>query len=694
MRAPLAFRPAAVLVILSSCIAALPCTPVHAAHNPYGVHLLPVGGADIEKHLTWAHTLVGDGGHVKCLFMGIDARTTKPQDDWVRLVQGIYDRNMIPVLRLAGHYGEGGWVKPEADAPGDYSSVAKAVQAVVAGLPRKEAVPLYVEVWNEPNLDLEWSGQASAQEYAEFLVDVYAALKALGDDRIQVLNGATALDAEFVRAMFQKVPASVRAFDVWGSHPYPQNHPPEYNIHDRTARYPDGTIDGYRLELAVLGESGRPDTKVMITETGYVLGNQTYAGEGYPLIDEQRRADYIMRACRDYWSKWPEVLAVFPFIFCDAAGGWRGFEWVYPDSGTDENGWPTKRHLQYDYIAKLAKPNDPTGGISGRLLEPTSKQPAAGVRLSLDDGVQRVVTDVFGNFLFAQIEPGTHTVSLESPGLIAEAWEPFEVQAGQNAVRDLPVRPRAWAQLEGTVREAASDRPLARAFLRLWPDGQTKESGPLGQFIFPQLLPGEYELAASLPGYGPARNTGIGVRSGQRVSAFLHLGPLPLGLKGGNLLTNCGFEEGSADDPIIAWSSLDGQPHPQVLQREEELVHGGTAALAMHLPRERAEWTVWQATDYNSAKPGTVYAAGAWVAAEDLPGGRCRAKIALRCLTNAGEGVGQAEKAAELSLTGRWQALVVTLTAPERSQRLQILLTAEGAGGLIVFDDTCAGEAA
>ncbi|MFQ6131477.1 MAG: carboxypeptidase regulatory-like domain-containing protein [Armatimonadota bacterium] len=693
MTGPFADRTLATLSALLASLALSASSATHAAHNPYGVHLLPVGGDDIEKHLTWAHTLIGDGGHVKCLFGGIDANTTAPNPDWVRLVQGIYDRDMIPVLRLAGHYAGDGWVKPQADAPGDYTSVAKAVQAVVAGLPRREGVPLYVEVWNEPNLDLEWSGQASAEEYGEFLVDVHAALKALGDERIQVLNGATALDPEFVREMFEKVPASAHAFDVWASHPYPQNHPPEYNIHDNTARYRDATIDGYLLELEVLREFGRPDAKVMVTETAYVLGNQLYRSEGYPIIDEQRRADYIMRAFRDYWSRWPEVLAVFPFIFVDAAAGWRGFEWVHPGSGTDENGWPTKRHLQYDYVAKLAKPNDPTGGISGRVVEPTTRQPAVGVRVELDGGADRAVTDAFGNFMFAQVQPGRHTVSLEARGLTADGWQPFEVQAGQNAVHDLPVRPRAWAELEGTVREAGTDRPLSRAFLRLWPGGATEASGPTGRFLFPQLLPGEYSLEASLFGHGPARTAAIRVRPGRRATAFVHLGPLPIALKGDNMLTNPGFEQAATGQGIIAWSSLDGQPHREIFQPEQGLVHGGTGALAIHLPRKRAEWSLWQATNYNSTTPGTVYAAGAWVAAKELPAGKCRAKIVLRCLTNGGEHVGQVEQTTQLALTGRWQPLVVSLTAPERAQRLQVLLSAEGSRGIVLFDDVCAGEA-
>ncbi|MFQ6097190.1 MAG: hypothetical protein ACE5O2_05625, partial [Armatimonadota bacterium] len=473
-------------------------SPASAAHNPYGVHLLVVPPQDIETQVTWAHSLVGDGGHVKCFFTGITAQTAGPRPEWVALLNAIYARNMIPLIRLAGVYRDGQWIKPKADARGDYSSIANAVKAVVQRLPRKDGVPLYVEVWNEPNLDAEWSGEADAEEYAQFLVAVYRAIKSIGDDRIRVLNGGLATSPEFAREMFTKVPGSVRAFDLWASHPYPQNHPPEYNIHDKTAAYPDCTIDAYLLELAVVEEFRGEDVRVMITETGYNLGNQTYGFEGYPIINEENRADYIMRAFRDYWSKWPEVVAVFPFEFCDAGGGWADFNWVYPDSETTADGWPTKRHLQYDYVAALAKPNDATGCISGSAFDPATGATVQQGRVAAakrgqspfsragrkrrsqaKKGSDPFLLDPFGNFLLPRLAPGSYRLQLRARYFRARWDEPVEVRAGENTVVRLPARPVGYGTVSGIAREVGTDRPLKDVRVALLPGGRHTTSNML-----------------------------------------------------------------------------------------------------------------------------------------------------------------------------------------------------------------------
>ncbi len=677
---------AALLVPLSALV-----TPhLYAARNPYGVHLLEVGGENVEKHLTWAHTLIGDGGHVKCFFTGIDQNTGGPRGDWARLIQGIYDRNMIPICRLAGHFGDGGWAKPQADAPGDYFSMAIAVRRVVEGLPRKEGVPLYVEVWNEPNLGHEWSGEPSAEEYAHFLVDVHRELKAIGDERIRVLNGATALDPEFAREMFAKVPESAQAFDVWASHPYPYNHPPEYNIHDRTAVNQDFTIDSYLLERAVLSEYGRRDAEVIITETGYYLGADLFAHEGFGIVDELCRADHIMRAFRDYWSKWPELIAVTPFQFCDPGGGWRQFEWVEPDSGTDENGWPTKRHLQYDYVAALAKPNDSTGAISGKLLEPETGQIATEVTLVLDDGVQRAQTDRLGNYFFSRLAPGPHRITLWA-GQLRPLWAgSFQVVAGQNAVEDLKVAPTAWASIEGYVREMGTDLPLA-ALVRLAPGRRTQTSNAQGLYRFAEVLPGTYALAAQAPGYGPARQRDVIARAGRTETVFLRLGRFAATGSGRNLMSNVGFEDEQRNGLGVAWAALGGGPAGGTFYPVSQVVHGGSSSQAVRV-REGEARGLEQFSAYNIITPGREHVAGAWAVALDLPAGRTRAALFVDFTDNDGNSIAKHETRAEFALPGRWAPLTISATAPEGAQRLRLGLQAEGRDGTICFDDVYAGE--
>jgi hypothetical protein len=137
----------------------------------YGIHTFVQDKCDTTNvlyQLDRARELAGPGAHVKQLLHGITAATPGPLPCWVQFVDAAYNRDLIPVLRLEGEYSGSSWVKPQPDPDGGYTSIAAAFKRVVAGLPLHEGKPLYVEVWNEPNLGLEWSGTPNPQEYGRF----------------------------------------------------------------------------------------------------------------------------------------------------------------------------------------------------------------------------------------------------------------------------------------------------------------------------------------------------------------------------------------------------------------------------------------------------------------------------------------------------------------------------------------------
>lgn len=336
--------------------------PAPRAGSHYGMHTFVQDRCQndyIRYQLDRALELMGPGAFVKQLFYGITTATAGPEACWVYFVNEAYNRGLIPVVRLQGVMSGGNWAKPPAASPGDYSAIAAAYARVVSGLPRRDGATLYVEVWNEPNLNLEWSGAANAVEYAEFLVDVAAAVRALGDGRIKLLNGglsAGPLDAPsagispsaFIDAM-ATVPGALQAFDVWASHPYPGNRPPAENLHDGTASaYPYLAVDAYLLELQRLADHGRSGLQVLLTETGYQLGANNLGFMGHPAINESNRAAYMVQGFRDHWSRWPEVLGVCPFELVDPIepSPWRDWDWLYRDG---------HRHAQYDAVRALDK---------------------------------------------------------------------------------------------------------------------------------------------------------------------------------------------------------------------------------------------------------------------------------------------------------------------------------------------------
>ena len=328
--------------------------------NHYGIHTF-VQDLCVESYVDFqldkALDLAGVGGHVTQLFYPVTVTTNGPDPCWVYFVEAAYDRTLVPIVRLQGEWGGDFWIKPERDGPGDYTSIAEAFKRVVKSLPRRDGHTLYVQVWNEPDVSLEWSGEANASEYGHFFVDVAQAIHSIGDPRIKVLNGAlTPGNSSFTRQL-TGVPLFAQSFDLWASHCYPYNHPPEYNIHAGTARYPRYAIDCYLLELQALDTyGGRRGVKVMLTETGYSLYDRTFRFEGYPAITEDNRAYYMKRAFRDFWATWPEVVGVTPFELVDPYSTWRPWDWIYP--GTDQP------HKQYSVVKAVPKP------------EPLSVQPS------------------------------------------------------------------------------------------------------------------------------------------------------------------------------------------------------------------------------------------------------------------------------------------------------------------------------
>ncbi len=335
--------------------------PAGRSDSLYGIHTFVQRRTEsgyLDYQLNRSAELMGSGAYVTQLFDWIGTDWQGPQN-WMRdFVGRAYDRWLTPVVRLAGPRGTT-WIKPKPDADGSYTTWAQAFKRVVEGLPRRDGHWLYVQIWNEPNMNEEWEGAANPVEYGRFLVDTAAAIRSINDPRIVILNAPLSPGGEYyylnyLEDMLHSVPGALWAFDAWASHPYPNNHPPEYNIHDGTAAYLDATIDVYQRELEVLARHGRSGVKVLLTETGYALYQADFIFEGYRAIDEANRADYIQRAFRDYWSQWPEVLGVCPYELVDPEEHWWIWDWVWNDG---------RSHQQYDTVKAMDKSYSPVSSM-------------------------------------------------------------------------------------------------------------------------------------------------------------------------------------------------------------------------------------------------------------------------------------------------------------------------------------------
>jgi len=313
--------------------------------NPFGIGLVgPGNGSQWDR----AAELSGRGGHIKLIFPGVVAGMAAPEAGWVTAVDEVYARDLVPVIRVVPPWGNRNLRdSSDDDSHMSYTGLAAAYAAVVGGLPRRAGWPLVIEVHNEPNLCYEWECNPAnapahpdvpdgwmhythtAAEYAAFLRDVTAALRAIGDSRIEITNGGLApggavscqcggdgftagiTSREFLQAMEAAVPGVHAALDGFASHSYPAEGE-GWGFFVAYAQAGPG-LHYYQTELSTLGL----DLPVYMTETGWTVENGA---------SREQVADWTVSAWQHDWFPADGIAAVMPFMLQD--GSWNNFAWI------------------------------------------------------------------------------------------------------------------------------------------------------------------------------------------------------------------------------------------------------------------------------------------------------------------------------------------------------------------------------
>lgn len=657
-----------------------------AASNPYGVHTFiqdAMSDSMINTHLDWAASLTGPGGWVKQLMypVGPSVITINPQ--WVKFINGCYARGLIPVIRLGTWMEGGSWVKPTPDSPGNYHSWATALKNIVAQMPRSGDTPLYIEVLNECNNNMEWSGAADPIEYARFFVQTSNAIRSLADSRIRILNcglspGGSYNNVAYVEACCG-VPGFINAFDVWAFHTYP-GVPPEINIHDGTAPMGAHTIDSYLAELEVLANHGRTGVQVIATETAYSLGPD----------GEDARADRVMRAFRDYWSRWPEVLGICPYEFCDPHGGNDGLDWVNRMSGTTPQNLPTIAHEQYWSVYKLAKPGHATGCISGKVTESVFGAPLSGAQVTLTPGSAATTTDGAGNYFFPRLTPGTYSVSVTRANYSFASASGIEVRAAENEVRDFSLTPTVGCSISGVVRDSLGGQPIENARVALSPGGYAAYTDAEGRYQFLDITPSTYTVQGSSQSYYSYASREITLHAGESTAWDFYLGPgAPPG--GTNLIGGTDFEEPPGTGAAYGWTPEAGYGNHYCV--DSSVRYTGRRSQRIN-PSDPSNDMVWNITDYSAITSGQRYRIEVWCRTGSGLAGA--AKLIGRWYSNDMVYAGSFDGAPQLTAPDGWTLLVARGVAPSFTSssnrgRLQVELRAETTAGSVWFDQAWAG---
>ncbi|MGQ9626046.1 MAG: cellulase family glycosylhydrolase [Anaerolineae bacterium] len=171
------------------------------------------------------------------------------------------------------------------------------------------------EIWNEPNLDREWGGKASPQEYVALLKAVYPAIKEVDREVLVIAGGPSTTgrggegaigDLDFIRGMYEA--GGKGYFDALSSHPYGFGHDPDYE--DEWGLF----FARASAQHEVMAASGDGETPIWITEFGWPLRTGWEMGEHAKwMVNEEEQATYLVRACRKADEEWPWAQALLPF---------------------------------------------------------------------------------------------------------------------------------------------------------------------------------------------------------------------------------------------------------------------------------------------------------------------------------------------------------------------------------------------
>lgn len=675
--------------LLIACTAAMAAPTPEKVNNPYGAHLFitDIMSPDmIEKHTTWARTLVGKHGYCKLFLYPVTEKgapeTEGRMASWTQAVQAVYDKDMIPILRVGGIMKDGIWQKPANN-----KKTAEAIKDVISRLPKSDKYPMIVEVFNEPNLHIEWSGKSEPVEYAKFFIQASKALKSLNDPRVIIANGALSPGGDFNNVKFitevcTKVPEFINSFDIWATHCYPCC-PPEMNIHDGTMPPGSYTLDLYWDELKELEKFGRKNLKVIITEGAYSLGTQ----------GEDVRADSMMRAFRDYWSQWPEVLAVTPYQFCDPFGGNRDVNWVDPSSDTTPAGLPTKAHGQYWDVYNLAKPTDTTGAISGKVTESDFNSPLANAEVTLMPGSVKATTNQAGNYFFPRLQPGNYNVSVTREHYKSPAPAKLQVKAGANSVGDFSLQTTSKVTVTGTITDTVSGQPIQGVKVTTTPGGFEALTNEKGQFMFRGIPPSAYKLKSDKTGYYQFETAEFVVKPDESVTVDWSTAPGTLP-EAKHVVGPDHLEGAAGRSTVDGWSTGDGKTYPDIFQVDRSVCYVGQASQKIS-PAGDGNNSVWSISNYSVPQTGKRYRIRVWCRTQDAEG---EVKIIGRFLSNAMESSGEFEVKADLQGTTGWTLVTGTGIAPEfgnlkeKHGRFQVLLVGDLKKGSVWFDELWAGE--
>ena len=306
--------------------------PLWKENNKFGLYIYAEEKDFFEIAQNLVNSKGGEWGYVLIPYNVKDYDESK----WGRVFDQLISKKLIPVIQL--------WNFDEDHYQKNTKKAAEFLNSFIWPIKYR-----YISVYNEPNDDKFWGGDADPTEYAEVLDFTIKTFKETNLD-FYILNGALNISSstdgqnidafDFMRKMNEKVPGIFEKLDGWASHPYPQP-----NFSGNPSDKGRWSIRAYEDELKFLKEelNVKKDLPVFITETGWAHAE----GESYnaSFRNVETVAKFFKIAFEEVWLRDDRVRAVMPFtIRYDPP--FDHFSWVNKDKVP---------YLHYEVLKKVEK---------------------------------------------------------------------------------------------------------------------------------------------------------------------------------------------------------------------------------------------------------------------------------------------------------------------------------------------------
>ncbi len=258
------------------------------------------------------------------------------------------------------------------------------------------------EIWNEPNLAVEWGGQPpDPAGYQSLLAAAYRGIKA-GDPAALVVSAGLAVtgeatanavdDAQYLRQLYEAGAAPF--FDVLGAHPHAGPDGPEGRLFLKMEQ-----------QRRVMEEAGDAHKPVWATEMEWIVrppaqceADLRWQARLWEIVDPAIQAQYTVQGFQMIREQWPWMAGIFVFNLDFRAAPWYDLcEPMAYESLLDSEGSP---NLAFQALRDMPKPGSHTvpAWVSTLPQGPIIREPSGGGSCPemwvLADGVRRWLPDI------------------------------------------------------------------------------------------------------------------------------------------------------------------------------------------------------------------------------------------------------------------------------------------------------------